>query len=47
MESHIDDKIMADGYALPRMVLLLKNDHLVRSFKTIHRINGWAENIVV
>ncbi|WP_252895898.1 class I SAM-dependent methyltransferase [Veillonella rogosae] len=48
VESHIDDKIMHRLCVLPRMVLLLKNDHLVRSFKTIHPpINGWAENIVV
>ena len=30
---------------LPLMVLLLKNDHLVLSFRNIHLINGWEANI--
>ncbi|MFQ9506440.1 MAG: protein-L-IsoD(D-D) O-methyltransferase [Veillonella sp.] len=38
VESHIDDKIMAQAMRVATYVLLLKNDHLF-GLKNIHRIN--------
>ena len=39
VESRIDDKIMEEAMVKPLMVLSLKNDHLVLSFRNIHLTN--------